>query len=43
MEKEKGKIHICCDCGIWSEEKPEKCICGCLCFTEEEIEVEEDE
>lgn len=31
------KVYVCCDCEIATETEPEKCICGSLCFTTEEV------
>ena len=40
------KVHICCDCGVWSEKEIKKCdLCGCECIEElskEELENGED-
>lgn len=34
-----ASVYVCCDCGVWTEKKPEKCgVCGSLCFTKEKLE-----
>jgi len=27
-------MFICCDCGLFGNLRPKKCVCGCECFEE---------
>ena len=46
VNKKMTKVYVCCDCGMWTEEKLEKCeMCSCECIEElskEELENGED-
>ena len=39
----KENVFTCCDCGLVSDARPDKCVCGCECFEEVFKEDLEDE